>query len=244
MTAIVAHRGLHRHLRENTLEAFEAARAVGADGVEFDVRRTVNGELVVHHDPRVGSLVIAEHAASELASYVPSLAAALEATAGLLVNVEVKNLQERDEPTYDHSGDFARSVIAAVAASPSRSEIIYSSFDLATCVVLAVASPRPVGWLIEEVADPLATLETAARAGLAAVNPYFGLVNAAFVAQAHALGLGVNVWTVNAPTDLAAMFALGVDVVITDDPETAIAVRDQSAAANESRRTGDGGKTS
>ncbi len=243
MTAIVAHRGLHRDLRENTLEAFDAARAVGADGVEFDVRRTVNGELVVHHDPRVGSLVIAEHAASELASYVPSLAAALEATAGLLVNVEVKNLQERDEPTYDQSGDFARSVIAAVAASASRSEIIYSSFDLATCIVLAESS-RPVGWLLDVTDDPRASLERAARAGLAGVNPYVGIVDADLVTRAHALGLAVNVWTVNAPTDLAAMFALGVDVVITDDPETAIAVRDQSAAANESRRTGDGGKTS
>ena len=243
MTAIVAHRGLHRDLRENTLEAFEAARAVGADGVEFDVRRTVNGELVVHHDPRVGSLVIAEHAASELASYVPSLAAALETTAGLLVNVEVKNLQERDEPTYDQSGDFARSVIAAVAASPSASEIIYSSFDLATCVVLAESS-RPVGWLLDVTDDPRTSLERAARAGLAGVNPYVGIVDADLVTRAHALGLAVNVWTVNAPTDLAAMFALGVDAVITDDPETAIAVRGRSASGNESPRIGDGGQTS
>ena len=231
MTAIFAHRGLHTTQRENTLEAFEAARAAGADGVELDVRQSARGEIVVHHDPRVQSLVIAEHAASDLAPYVPSLTAALAATTGLAVNVEVKNLREPDEPTYDASGDFARSVVAAVEASGRADDVIYSSFDLATCVVLAVASPRPVGWLIEEVADPIATLETAARAGLAAVNPYFGLVNAAFVAQAHALGLGVNVWTVNAPADLAAMLELGVDVVITDDPVTAIALRDGPAGA-------------
>jgi len=36
------------------------------------------------------------------------------------------------------------------------------------------------------------------------------------VAEAHALGLAVNVWTVNAPRDLQAMVALGVDTVITD----------------------------
>ena len=225
MTAIIAHRGLHRDIRENTLEAFEAARAVGADGVEFDVRRTAKGELVVHHDPRVGSLVIAEHAASELPTYVPSLATALVASSGLLVNVEVKNLQERAEPTYDQSGDFARSVIASVAASPSRDEVIYSSFDLATCVVL-VESSRPVGWLLDATDDPRTSLERAAQAGLAGVNPYVGLVDADFVARARAFGLVVNVWTVNAPADLATMFDLGVDVVITDDPETAIAVRD------------------
>jgi len=36
------------------------------------------------------------------------------------------------------------------------------------------------------------------------------------VADAHAAGLAVNVWTVNAPGDLVAMAELGVDVVMTD----------------------------
>jgi glycerophosphoryl diester phosphodiesterase len=36
------------------------------------------------------------------------------------------------------------------------------------------------------------------------------------VVQAHDAGLAVNAWTVNAPADLAAMVALGVDAVITD----------------------------
>ena len=36
------------------------------------------------------------------------------------------------------------------------------------------------------------------------------------MAEAHAAGLAVNVWTVNAPDDLRAMVALGVDTVITD----------------------------
>lgn len=225
MTAIVAHRGLHASARENTLEAFDAARAVGADGVEFDVRATVAGELVVHHDPRVGSLVIAEHRASELASYVPSLAAALAATVGLVVNVEVKNLLDPDEPTYDASGDFARSAVAAVAASGRDEDVIYSSFDFATCVALADASARPVGWLLDVADDPYASLAKAARAGLAAINPYVGLVDAELVARSRDLGLALNVWTVNAPNDLAAMLELGVDMIITDVPEVALAMR-------------------
>ena len=231
VTGIFAHRGLHTSARENTLEAFAAARDVGATGVELDARRTARGELVVHHDPRVQSLVIAEHAAADLAPYVPSLAAALAATTGLVVNVEVKNLLELDEPTYDASGDFARSVVAAVDSSGRADDVIYSSFDLATCAVLAAASPRPVGWLFEATDDPRASLDAAARAGLAAVNPYVGLVNTEFVTLAHARGLAVNVWTVNAPADLAAMFDLGVDIVITDDPVRAIALRDGSTEA-------------
>ena len=39
--------------RENTVEAFAAARQLGADGVELDVRRTADDRLVVHHDARL-----------------------------------------------------------------------------------------------------------------------------------------------------------------------------------------------
>ena len=42
--------------RENTVAAFAAARELGADGVELDVRRTADGVLVVHHDSRADGL--------------------------------------------------------------------------------------------------------------------------------------------------------------------------------------------
>ena len=48
------------------------------------------------------------------------------------------------------------------------------------------------------------------------MHPFVTLVTEDLVAQAHAAGLAVHVWTVNAPADLAAMVALGVDAVITD----------------------------
>ena len=50
MTQVIGHRGASRAERENTLEAFHAAVAQGADGVELDVRRTADGALAVHHD--------------------------------------------------------------------------------------------------------------------------------------------------------------------------------------------------
>jgi glycerophosphoryl diester phosphodiesterase len=51
VTRIVAHRGAWDDTRrQNTLEAFERAIAIGADMIELDVRRT-GGEVVVAHDP-------------------------------------------------------------------------------------------------------------------------------------------------------------------------------------------------
>jgi hypothetical protein len=52
----IAHRGAPRVARENTLESFAAAAALGADWAELDVHVTLDGELVVNHDPDLNRL--------------------------------------------------------------------------------------------------------------------------------------------------------------------------------------------
>jgi glycerophosphoryl diester phosphodiesterase len=47
---IIAHRGASGLAPESTLAAFEKAIEVGADGIEFDVHLTADGQVVVHHD--------------------------------------------------------------------------------------------------------------------------------------------------------------------------------------------------
>jgi len=49
-TLVIAHRGVTDHAVENTIPALEAAAAVGADVVEFDVQQTKDGDWVVMHD--------------------------------------------------------------------------------------------------------------------------------------------------------------------------------------------------
>lgn len=56
-------------------------------------------------------------------------------------------------------------------------------------------------------------------AGGAIWSPYFGDVDAAKLAQAHALGIRVVVWTVNKPADIERMLVLGVDGIISDRPD-------------------------
>jgi glycerophosphoryl diester phosphodiesterase len=47
---VYGHRGDLVRRPENTLVGFEAARDAGADGIEFDVHATRDGQLVVIHD--------------------------------------------------------------------------------------------------------------------------------------------------------------------------------------------------
>lgn len=50
MQKFCAHRGLSKLVPENTLPAFAAALALGADEIEFDVRLTKDHALIVSHD--------------------------------------------------------------------------------------------------------------------------------------------------------------------------------------------------
>src|SRR4051812_3319441 len=73
----IAHRGMPRLARENTLPSFELAIDAGADGLELDVHTTIDGVVVVHHDPdlragpRIDSVTLAELRRHEAAPGVP-----------------------------------------------------------------------------------------------------------------------------------------------------------------------------
>jgi glycerophosphoryl diester phosphodiesterase len=223
VTQVFAHRGAHLVERENTLAAFKEARRLGVDGVELDVRRTLDGALVVHHDPGIEGRVISATPADELPSYVPSLADAMACLEGVVVNVEVKNAKE--EGSYDESGTLVAEVLDALYGAGHARSISLSSFDLATCVAArSYDADLDVAWLIwftslEE------TLREAHERGFAAVNPHFRLVTADACHLASELGLALNVWTVNEPHDLESMMDLAVTSVITDQPARALELR-------------------
>ncbi|MGO8910217.1 MAG: glycerophosphodiester phosphodiesterase [Bradyrhizobium sp.] len=56
-------------------------------------------------------------------------------------------------------------------------------------------------------------------AGGAIWSPYSGDVTPALIAESHALGLQVVVWTVNKPAEMARLIEIGVDGIISDHPD-------------------------
>jgi glycerophosphoryl diester phosphodiesterase len=67
-----------------------------------------------------------------------------------------------------------------------------------------------------------------------AVGPSIGLLRAdpSYVADAHAAGKEVHVWTVNRPDDMEFVRDLGVDSVITDHPDLLLARLGRNSAAS------------
>jgi glycerophosphoryl diester phosphodiesterase len=219
---VLGHRGASAVEPENTVAAFERARELGADGVELDVRRTADDVLVVHHDPEVAGFGVIAHASfADLRARhpsVPTLAEALDACRGLLVNAEIKCLPW--EPDPDTDGRVARATVDAIVTTGTNAVI--SSFDLnAVDRVRRFGAGIETGWLVhgQEVVD---AARRAAEHGHEWVNPDFRAAltgGPAGIDAAHDAGLRVSVWTVDGPDDARELAAAGVDIIITNAPD-------------------------
>src|SRR5688572_8391553 len=98
---VIAHRGASGYEPENSLAAFRAAIARGADGVELDIHNTADGEILVHHDEQLrDGRHISRVAAPDLLSHhlsnsepIPTLTQVLSVLGPqMLVFVEIKTL--------------------------------------------------------------------------------------------------------------------------------------------------------
>jgi glycerophosphoryl diester phosphodiesterase len=214
-TAVIAHRGASAHKPENTVAAFAHAVALGADGVELDVRATADAALAVLHDLHLADgRVLAAVAAADLPPDVPLLADALAACGSLLVNVEIKS---------DENGAGAALVEAVVdVATRWGGAVLVSSFDVAT-VDAAVAAGLPSAQLTLLPDRPVPDLlEWMAGRGLVAWHPYHAVLDGEAVASAHEAGLRVNTWTADDPDRIRELADWGVDGVVTNDVPTAL----------------------
>jgi glycerophosphoryl diester phosphodiesterase len=96
---VLSHRGYHVHALENTLPAFEAAIAMGVDGIETDIRLSADQVPILFHDhlaPDGRDVAALSHAelASAVGHPIPTLEQALQlplsGQAEILWNLEVK----------------------------------------------------------------------------------------------------------------------------------------------------------
>ncbi|MEQ9324137.1 MAG: glycerophosphodiester phosphodiesterase family protein [Polyangiaceae bacterium] len=233
---LIGHRGLNTVAPENTLEAIAAAADLGVDGVEIDVRPTRDDAIVVFHDRdlarmanrphRIEALDLRELGSVDLGrgARIPILDDVLDLCRqrGLFVNVELK----RDVPSRRR---LVRAVARCLKRHERRLPLVVSSFDPAMLADFRRRAPQvPLGVLyasrhrwVRRLAGPL-------RA--AALHPDHRLVRAADLRAAHAAGRRVMCWTVNSEPATRRLLDMGIDGVMTDDPERLLPIFGRGAA--------------
>jgi glycerophosphoryl diester phosphodiesterase len=215
-TLVIAHRGFHRDFPENTIEAFKAAVYLGADGVEFDVQETADGEFVIHHDDdiegrSIGSLTLAEIAVCRaVGGYrIPTLQEALEVLgSGLVLLVELKQVRSLEK------------LLSLLRSHVDAAFTVVISFDATLVEKLALLAPDFPRAVIGEPVNTMHTATAAETAGFRQVRA--NMVTDTLVKEAHAGGGLVFVRDGGEDEDLRRALRCGIDVVMTDRPDVAI----------------------
>ena len=236
--AVIAHRGGAREVPENTWSAVEHVVSLGLEWMETDLRATADGVVVLSHDAGLGRVSGLERALSEMTwAEVAGLDAGdgrgfvrleevLETHPRLALNVDLK------EPAV------VQPALQVVRVADALKRVRFASFSARRLAMLRRQEPRATTslggidvaglMLLSEAALPLPHTRwgwTRGRVDAVQVpTAYRGLpvVTRRFVAQAHAAGLEVHVWTIDDPEEMRRLAALNVDAVMTDVPSLAL----------------------
>ena len=230
---IIGHRGAAAHAPENTLCGLRRAKALGCTWVEFDVRLTGDGALVLCHDASLDRTTSGSGLVSgtELAAIrvcdagswfgpgfagekVPTLdeALGLAAELGLGANIEIKSDRGREYATA-----------AAVAATLQRTRgrapaVLVSSFLVPALAALKQIAPQIARGLLFRLV-PRGWAELAQRLGAAMIGADHRSLRPGRVAAIRAAGYGVAAYTVNDLARARLLFDWGVTSVFSDAPD-------------------------
>jgi glycerophosphoryl diester phosphodiesterase len=222
---VIAHRGASGRLPENTLPAYELAVELGADMIEVDLHRTRDGAIVVTHDEDLRGL----GGAGEIADATLAEVRALDAGGGARVPTLDElldgfgarialNLELKRGTRAEYEG-LEAAALAALEARGLVERTLFSSFyDPVLARLRALSGAVRIGLLVSR-RFPDGWAGRARRVGAEALHPELALVTPELVRAAHGEGLAVNVYTVDAPADLARLVALGVDGIFTNHPD-------------------------
>lgn len=193
---LLAHRGLHGPLAENSQAALEAAAGAGLDGVEFDVRFSRDGTPVIVHDATLLRTFGDERSVGDVDDVslrrlgVPLLREVLAALpSNLLMNVEVK------ESPREQLVRVIREECGAGADS-----LIFSSFDLGVLHAIRILEPSWPVWLNVESAWP-ESLDQATALGVSGLSVEKGLLDSGRSDEVRAAGFELAVWTLRSRAD-------------------------------------------
>jgi glycerophosphoryl diester phosphodiesterase len=249
---VYAHRGGAALRPENTIAAFDHGLSLGADGLELDVHLSRDGVVVVHHDAALDRTtnargLVSAHTADELATVdaghwfrgeddraahfpfrgqamgVPRLRDVLARYPGIPMIVELKV----------NDAELGRRAVDDVRAAGAVERISFGSFGRRVLCAVREYEPRMAtgasreearwalyrSWVHWPLGHPAyREFQIPERSGATTI------ISPRFIRHAHRANVPVKVWTVNDRADIRRLTDWGVDGIISDRPDVAVAV--------------------
>ena len=223
---VCAHRGFWQcegaGYAQNSIASLRLAQEGGFWGSEFDVHLTADSVVVVNHDADLNGIHIHSSTYRELlktrlpnGETIPTLNEYLHqgAKSACMLVLEIKP-QDTVEATLTLAAQCVRQLKAHGLLDPQR--VMFISFSYDACKWIAANLPGFGNQYLEGVVEP----EQIHADGINGIDYNWVAFrkHPDWVARAHALGLTVNVWTVDDPEEMRYLRDLGVDVITTNQP--------------------------
>ncbi|HYH74797.1 MAG TPA: glycerophosphodiester phosphodiesterase family protein [Candidatus Saccharimonadales bacterium] len=229
MSRIIGHRGAAGLALENSPESLLAAAAYDVDAVEFDIRRTKDGQLVIMHDRHTGRV-------SHTKAHIHDL------TLDQLKELELKNGQPIPtlEDVFQALGDkkilvldikdsgVAHELLRLLDAYPHVRIELTSLKHKELAEIQAVRPDIPI--LVLEHFSPFEIIHTARRMRANGISLNMWLMNPLTYRLAKRYNLELRVYTVNHPLLMRFFRKLYPDVsVYTDHPQKFVKKKKKAA---------------
>lgn len=229
-TQVIAHRGYWNTegSAQNSRSSLQNALDLNVYGSEIDIWLTRDGHLFVNHDATYNGVRLEEATAKECSAlilkngeHMPELKELLQilkkSSSPTKLIIEIK-----EHSTLQQNLEAARATMKAVSKAGLKKRVEYISFSLAACVELARLDPEAQvaylsGWISPNELHKL---------GITALDYHLNVFrqHPEWIAEAHQLGMPVNVWTVDSEAELHEYRSKGVDYITTNNPIGATAI--------------------
>ena len=229
---LCAHRGFNTVAPENSMPAFGAAVALGAEEIEFDLWSTKDGVLVSCHDSTLdrvsdGSGKIYEHTYEELLALdfgskhgekfaglkIPTFEEILQKFAGrVIMNIHVKIWD------MEFENPMIPEIVALIRKYDCEKHIYFMTTS--DSIIRQVMKYAPdlkicVGWNGDK--HPLSIVNRAIELGAYKVQLFKPYFNRESVDKAHAHGILCNVFWADDPEEALEYLKMGIDTILTND---------------------------
>ncbi len=225
-----AHRGFNTIAPENSMPAFGAAVALGAEEIEFDLWPTADGEIVSIHDLDLerltnGTGCVTEKTYAELLEYDFGIKTAPEFAGLKIIKFEeilkkfaglvIMNIHIKMEKWFENWEIWPAKIIELIRKYDceqyvyfmSSTEVLQKCKELAPEIVCCQGAGK----------DPYDIVDRAIEHGFEKVQLFKPYFNKEMIDKAHAHGILCNVFWSDNPEETKEFLDMGVDTILTND---------------------------
>jgi len=223
------HRGGSGHAPENTLLSFRTAIAMGADGIECDIRESRDGKIVIFHDATLRRIAGISSPINQLSlaqiqkidagdgEQIPELKELLQKK--FLLNLEIKEVRPEKllDTIYRHNAQ------SRVLISSFHSEILLK--------IRSLDSKISLGYLVDR-KEEVSVFRKAHKMKARSLHFSRRLITENKILRVHQEGFLVYAYTVDAPNQMSRFIKMGIDGLFTNYPDRLSRVQSKKGRSN------------